>query len=135
MTTEKNKTDSLHEIARNYVLKGLGEKNFDAIPYVDDVTLRAPLCPCGSEKPLTGKENLRQQWWAPLPSILGNVKFIDSYVNSSETAVTAEFHLEFINPVCTFRILDRFTINDEGKIISQENFYDPRDLTNPGWNK
>ncbi len=87
MTTEKSKTDFLHEIARNYVLKGLGEKNFDAIPYVDDVTLRAPLCPGGSEKPLTGKENLRQQWWAPLPSILGKVNFIDSYVNSKKSFI------------------------------------------------
>ena len=28
-----SKEDLLHKIARTYVLKGLGEKNFDAIPY------------------------------------------------------------------------------------------------------
>jgi hypothetical protein len=133
MTTTLNKTDLLHKIARTYVLKGLGEKNFDAIPYADDVIFRAPICPGGSTNPLYGKENLRQQWWAPLPSLLGDVNFIDSYVNKDNTAVTVEFHCNIINPACTLRIIDRFIINDEGKITEQENFFDPRDITNPGW--
>ncbi len=133
MTAAKSKIDLLHKVARTYVLKGLAEKNFDAIPYDEDVTLRAPLCPGGSENPLIGKENLRQQWWAPLPSLLGSVNFIDSYVNHDETAVTVEFHCQIINPACTLRIIDRFTINDEGKIAFQENFFDPRSVTNPGW--
>lgn len=133
MTTTISKTDFLHEIAQTYVLKGLGEKNFDAIPYDDHVILRAPICPGGSQNPINGKENVRQQWWAPLPSLLGRVDFIDSYVNSDKTAVTAEFHCQIINPACTLRIIDRFTINDEGKIIAQENFFDPRDITSPGW--
>lgn len=132
MITTINKTDFLHQIARTYVLKGLGEKNFDAIPYSDDVTLSAPLCPGGSENPLTGIENLRQQWWTPLPSLLGGVDFIDSYVNNEKNAVSVEFRCHIINPACTLRIMDRFIINSEGKIISQENFFDPRDITNPG---
>lgn len=70
---------------------------------------------------------------APLPSLLGGVDFIDSYVNNDKTAITVEFHCRIINPACTLRIMDRFTINDEGKISSQENFFDPRDITNPGW--
>jgi hypothetical protein len=133
MTTTISKTEMLHKVAHTYVLEGLGEKNFDAIPYDDNVTLRTPLCPGGSNKPLTGKENLRQQWWAPMPSLLGNVRLIDTYVNDDNTAVTAEFHLDILNPSCTLRIIDRFTINEEGKITEQENFFDPRDLTNPGW--
>jgi hypothetical protein len=24
-------------------------------------------------------------------------------------------------------------VNEEGKIIEQENFFDPRDVTQPGW--
>src|SRR4051794_15061215 len=103
MTTTLTKTDLLHHIGRNYVLKGLGGKNFDAIPYADDVTLRAPLCPGGSESPLTGKENLRTQWWAPLPSLVSGVDFIDSYVNATENAVTVEFRCHILNPACTLR--------------------------------
>ena len=121
----------LHQVASNYVVNGLGGKNFDAIPYHKDVVLRAPLCPGGSNTPLKGKENLRSQWWAPLPSLLKGVDIIDSYVNSEETAVTVEFHCHILQPACTLRVIDRFIVNDEGEIIDQENFFDPRDVTNP----
>ena len=124
----------LHEIARDYVTKGLGGKNFDAIPYDDDVVLRAPICPGGSATPMTGKENLRSIWWAPLPSLVGEVQVIDSFVNEKNNSVAIEFHCEILNPSCTLRIVDRFKISEEGKIIEQENFFDPRDITNPGWN-
>jgi len=127
------KKELLHQIARTYVLNGLGEKNFDAIPYADDVILRAPIRPGGSANPIKGKENVREQWWAPLPSLLGDVEFINSFVNDENTAVTAEFHCNILNPSCTLRIIDRFIINEEGKIAEQENFFDPRDITNPGW--
>jgi len=125
------KTDVMHQLAKDYVVKGLGAKSFDAIPYADDVVLRAPLCPGGSQNPLFGKENIRQQWWAPLPSLVGDVTFIDSYVNEEETSVTAEFHCQILQPACVLRIIDRFKINEEGKITEQENFFDPRPVTNP----
>jgi hypothetical protein len=128
-----SKTDMLHEIARDYVLKGLGGKNFDAIPYADNVSLRAPICPGGSSRPLVGKENLRSIWWAPLPELVGDVRVIDTFVNSDNTAVTVEFHCDIIDPFCTLRVVDRFTVNEQGQIITQENFFDPRDITNPGW--
>jgi hypothetical protein len=123
----------LHEIARNYVTAGLGKKDFDAIPYDDNVSLRAPLCPGGSTVPLVGKENLRNIWWAPLPDLVGEVKVLDTYVNQDLTAVTVEFHCGITNPACTLRIIDRFAVDADGKIIEQENFFDPRDVTNPGW--
>lgn len=130
-TSTLSKTGMLHKLAREYVTKGLGEKNFDAIPYDDNVTLRAPLCPGGAVNPLKGRENLRTVWWAPLPSLLGKVKIIDSFVNEDNTAVTVEFHCEILNPSCTLRIIDRFSVSNEGKIISQENFFDPRAITHP----
>jgi len=124
------KTNMLHEIARNYVTNGLGGKNFDAIPYAEDVSLRAPLTAGGVWEPLIGKENLRNNWWAPLPSLVGKTTFIDSFVNEDETAVAVEFHCEILNPACTLRVIDRFKINNEGKITEQENFLDPRAVTN-----
>lgn len=128
-----SKAGLLHEVARRYVEKGLGGKNFDAIPYHPDVILRAPLCPGGSQVPLQGKENLRTQWFAPLPTLVSGVDIIDSYVNSDQTAVTIEFHCHIKEPACTLRVIDRFTVNAEGEITGQENFFDPRDVTNPGW--
>jgi hypothetical protein len=130
MTTRE---DQLRRIARSYVLDGLGKGDFDAIPYAEDVTLRAPLCPGGSGVPLTGKTNLREQWWTPLPQLVAGVEVLDTYVNRDLTAVTVEFLCHIRQPACTLRIIDRFKVNDAGQIIEQENFFDPRDVTNPGW--
>ena len=125
--------EQLHAIARAYVTEGLGKKNFDAIPYHYNVTLRAPLCPGGMDVPLTGKENLREVWWSPLPPLIGNVMVLDTYVNDELTAVTCEFTLEIVPLATTLRILDRFIVNDGGKILQQSNYFDPRNVTNPGW--
>ncbi len=130
-TDTLTRTKQLHKIAKNYVINGLGAKNFDAIPYAENVSLRAPFTPGGIWHPLVGKENLREQWWAPLPSLVGKVTFIDSFVNETETAVTVQFNCEILNPSCVLRIVDKFTVNAEGLITEQENFLDPRAVTNP----
>jgi hypothetical protein len=111
----------------------LGKKNYDAIPFDDNVTLRAPLCPGGMDAPLSGRENLRQMWWPPLPQLIGNVAVVDSYVNDALTAVTCEFTLEVTNPSTTLRIIDRFIVSADGKILEQSNYFDPRNVTDPGW--
>ena len=123
----------LHALARGYVTEALGKKNFDAIPYADDVALRAPIAPGGSANPIVGRENLRTVWWTPLPGLIGEVEVLDTFVNQDLSAVTVEFLCGITDPPCTLRITDRFKVNDEGKIVEQENFFDPRDVTNPGW--
>lgn len=130
-----DRTTQLHAIGRNYVLRGLGEKNFDAIPYARDVQLRAPFCPGGVYQPLIGRENLRTAWWPPVPQILSGVDVLDTFVNADRTAVTVEFHFHVKQPPCTLRIIDRLTVNEAGEIVAQENFFDPREVTNPGWRK
>jgi hypothetical protein len=132
MVTEiSNKAGQLRQVAINYVNNGLGGKNFDSIPYDENVSLRAPLCPGGSFVPLIGKENLREHWWAPLPGLVGKVTILDVYVNELHSKVAVEFHCEVLQPSCTLRIIDRFKINEAGNIIEQENFFDPRAVTNP----
>ena len=71
MSTAETRQAQLHSMARASVTEGLAKKNCDAIPYDDNVTLRAPLCPGGSEVPLTWKDNLRRVWWVSLPQLLG----------------------------------------------------------------
>jgi hypothetical protein len=132
-TLTLDRIDRLHSIARSYVVEGLGARSFEAIPYSEGVVLRAPLCPGGSSTPLIGRENLRTVWWPPLPHLVSGVRVIDSYVNADLNAVTVEFHCDIREPACTLRIIDRFTVDDEGRIVEQENFFDPRDVTNPGW--
>jgi hypothetical protein len=134
-TDPHKKTERLHAIARGYVSEGLGKKNFDAIPYAENVSLRAPLCPGGSAVPLRGRENLRRTWWAPLPGLVEGVEVLDSFVNRDLSAVTVEFHCRIVEPACTLRLVDRFTVDATGEIVEQENFFDPRDVTDPGWQR
>jgi hypothetical protein len=111
----------------------LGQKDFSAIPYDDNVVLRAPLAPGGVHNPLVGKKALHTVWWPPLVPALGEVRIIEHYINEQMTAIITEAEINTVNPKATLRVADRFTVNAEGKIIEQENHFDPRDVTNPGW--
>lgn len=131
MTTSRK--SQLHNIVRAYVEEGLIKGNFDAIPYHEDVELRAPLCPGGSAVPLKGKEQLRKIWWGPLPDLVESCEVVDSFANEDLTAATVEFYCYLRAPKVKLRIIDRFSINENGLITAQENFFDPRDITHPGW--
>lgn len=131
MTTERMQL--LRDTARHHVSNGLGSGDFEAIPYHPDVVLRAPLCPGGSSVPLEGRDALREQWWTPLPELVAGVEVLDCFVNESLSSVAVEFLCHIREPACTLRIMDRFLVDDEGRITAQENFFDPRDVTHPGW--
>lgn len=132
------KREQLRAIAEGY-FDALRRKDFSAIPYDDNVTLRAPLAPGGVNQPLVGKEALRTQWWQPLgPALEGvQIKVFEHYINEAMTAIVteAEIKINVVDPPATLRVADRFTVNEQGKIIEQENHFDPRDVTNPGWQK
>ena len=51
----------------------LRQRDFDAIPYADDVVLRAPLVPGGAANALSGRETLRTVWWQPLLPALDRI--------------------------------------------------------------
>jgi hypothetical protein len=131
-TTATGRRAQLRAAADAY-LEGLAKKDFSLIPYADGVTLRAPLCPGGVHRPLVGKEALRTIWWAPLPAALGAVRVIDHYVNEDLTAICVEAEVHIVGLARPLRVADRFTVNAAGQIIEQENHFDPRDVTNPGW--
>lgn len=122
----------LRAVAEAY-FAALAKKDFTAIPYADTVVLRAPLAPGGVHTPLVGKEALRTIWWPPLVPALGAVKVIEHYFNEQLTAIITEAEINIANPPTTLRVADRFTVNAEGLIVEQENHFDPRDVTNPGW--
>jgi steroid delta-isomerase-like uncharacterized protein len=127
----RRKTE-LRAVAEAY-FAALAKKDFEAIPYDDRVSLRAPLCPGGVHTPLVGREALRTIWWPPLAPALGEVKVLDHYINADLTAICSEALITTVSPPATLRVADRFTVNAAGKIIEQENYFDPRDVTNPGW--
>ncbi len=128
--------EQLRKIAEGY-FAALREKDFSAIPYDDNATLRAPLAPGGVNHPLVGKQALHTHWWIPLEPALENVaiNILDHYINESMTAICteAEIIINVVSPPATLRVADRFTVSAEGKITDQENHFDPRDVTNPGW--
>ena len=128
--SQNERRAQLKQAAARY-FEGLAKKDFNLIPYDENVSLRAPLAPGGIHKPLVGKENLRTVWWTPLPAILGEVRVFDFYFNEDLTAVVGEAEVEITNPKARLRVADRFTINNAGKIVEQVNHFDPRDVTNP----
>ena len=124
----------LESIVRTY-FAALAKGDFDMIPYDDNVCLRTPLAPGGVQCPLVGKENLRKIWWAPLPSLVAGTKVCGIFFSDDLTAVVGEAEIEVANPRVTLRVADRFIVNKARKIVEQANYFDPRDVTNPGWNQ
>ena len=78
--TAAKRRAQLRAVAEAY-FAALAKKDFVAIPYADNVSLRAPLCPGGVHTPLVGKEALRTIWWPPLVPAMGDVKVLDHYIN------------------------------------------------------
>jgi glyoxylase I family protein len=109
----------------------LARCDFDAIPYADDVVLRAPLVPGGAANPLSGRETLRTVWWRPLvPALEGaTVSVIDYYVNADATAICVAAEITLPVAKATLRVVDRFRIGADGRITEQENHFDPRAVT------
>jgi hypothetical protein len=111
----------------------LNRKDFEAIPYDENVVFRAPIAPGGRHFPLIGREALRTIWWPPLIPILWEVTVIEHYFNEELTAIVTEADIHTRNPRAALRVADRFVVDREGMIVAQENHFDPRDVTDPGW--
>ncbi|MEO8634682.1 MAG: nuclear transport factor 2 family protein [Gemmatimonadales bacterium] len=111
----------------------LNRKDFEAIPYDEHVVFRAPIAPGGRHFPLLGREALRTVWWPPLEPLLWETCIIAHYFNEDCTAIFTEADIHTRNPHATLRVADRFVVNAAGRITEQENHFDPRDVTTPGW--
>lgn len=117
--------EQLKKISETY-FQALRDKNFTAIPFSDDILFRAPLAPGGSANPIKGKKDLFEKWWKPLePALEGaQIKIVDHYYNEAlnEIITKVEFHIAVMG--ATLRAVDRFVIDDQGKIAEQENHFD-----------
>ena len=122
----------LREAAEAF-FEALNRKDFEAIPYDDKIVFRAPIAPGGRHFPLLGKEALRAVWWPPLEPMLGEAKIVAHYYDEELTAIITVADIHTVSPRATLRVADRFTVNAGGKITEQENHFDPRDVTTPGW--
>jgi hypothetical protein len=132
MDTTSARRAQLRAAAEGY-FAALAQRDFEAIPYAETVVLRAPLAPGGVHRPLVGREALRTTWWPPLAPALGAVRVLDYYMNDALTGICAAAEVSVGEPPVVLRVADRFTVDDAGQITEQENHFDPRDVTNPGW--
>jgi hypothetical protein len=120
----------LKEVAETY-FDSLRKQRFDAIPYDDNATLRAPLTTGGVNQPISGKQALYNEWWQPLePALQGvTITVLGHYIHENMEGIISEAEITLANPNVTLRVADRFTINENGKITGQENHFDPRAVT------
>ena len=111
MDTDATRREQLRQTALAY-FAGLRQKDFDLIPYADTVVLRAPLTAGGMSQPLHGRDRLRDEWWAPLPGLLGEVQLLDIYINDALTAVVGEAIIEILlDPPVQLYVADRFEVD------------------------
>jgi hypothetical protein len=112
---------------------GLAQHDLSKVPYADNIILHASLNPNGgADNPIIGKDKVVAFFAGMLPAI-GAVQVRDTYVNEALTIVCAEATVGVVTPVVHtgLRVADCFTVNDAGKVIEQENHYDPRAVTQP----
>lgn len=120
----KSRRDQMISIADAYFV-GLATKDLSKVPWADDVVLRSPLAPGGLDTPLRGRKAV-VAWFTGLYPVLGKTKVIEHYFNEDLTVLATRADVGITTPPCALRVVDRFTINKRGKIIEQENHYDPR---------
>ena len=105
--------------------EGLAKKDLSAVAWDDNVVFRGPLAPGGSETPLVGKPAVLD-WFASIYPALGETTVIEHYFNEDLTVIATRADVGITAPLCTLRVVDRFTVNAQGLITEQENHYDPR---------
>jgi hypothetical protein len=113
--------------------EALNQRDFEAIPYDENVVFRAPIAPGGRHFPLMGRDALRRVWWPPLEPLLWKAQVLGHYFNDDLSAIITEADIHTRDPRAVLRVADRFIVNQAGRIVEQENHFDPRDVTTPGW--
>jgi hypothetical protein len=120
-TLTVNRKTILREIVQVYVKEGLANGDFDAIPYHEEIKLRDPLSPGGAAACLKNKNQAFKAWWQTLPERVEKWEIVDTIIHEDEITVTVEFCCYVREPRVKLRIKDRFMVDDEGIIFSQEN--------------
>lgn len=108
-------------------MAGLASKDLSRIPYAEDVRLRAPLAPGGAQATQVGPA-ARAFLEGVLP-LVGDVSILDQYVNDDLTGICTAALVSITSPPVILRVVDRFVVDADGKIVEQENHYDPRGVT------
>jgi hypothetical protein len=114
----------LKEASRLY-FEGIAKKDMSAVPYDDSVVLRSPLAPEGINVPLRGRQAVLD-WFASLWPVTGETQEIEHYFDEDLSTIATRANVGIVQPPVILRVTDRFKVNAEGKIVQQENHYDPK---------
>lgn len=108
---------------------GLAKKDLSRVPWADNATLRAPLNPNGGAAvPIVGKANILA-FLNPLLPNLGKIEVLRHCVEGNWVCTRANVGLAG-NPAAVLRVVDSFRV-EKGRIVEQENHYDPRPALAP----
>jgi hypothetical protein len=121
---EQERRSQLRAVAEAY-FDGLTRRDVSGVPWDEQVTLYTPLGPRGLAEPIRGREAVLD-WFSNLYAVLGEARVLEHYYSEDLTTVATRADVDITQPACTLRVVDRFTVNREGKITGQENHYDPR---------
>ena len=119
--------------ARRATLRAVVDSYFDgmhthdltAVPWHSDVRLHTPIGPGGPAEPIVGAEQVRAFFDAIGPAI-SSVEVRTVYFSDDLRSVAAHATIDMAEPACQLRVLDRFEVDDLGRITEQENHFDPR---------
>jgi hypothetical protein len=124
VTHEEARRTQMRTVVEAY-FEGIAKQDMAAVPYDDNVMLRSPLAPGGLSTPLVGRQAVLD-WFASLWSVLGETEIFEHYFNDDLTVIATRADIVITSPPSRLRVTDRFRISPEGKIIQQENHYDPQ---------
>jgi limonene-1,2-epoxide hydrolase len=103
--------------------EALAANDLARVPYHEQVELWAPLGPNGLARPITGAEDVRS-YLAGVTPLIEEVEILNLFENGEWQAGRA--FLRMSHPKnALLRVFDVFKVQD-GRIIYQENHYDPR---------
>jgi hypothetical protein len=102
---------------------GLRSRDVSAVPWHTDVIFRGPLAP-GFPEPLVGRDAV-VSWFETLYSALGNADVLQHFLSADGSSV-ATHAMVTVGEGAVLRVIDRFTVDAQGRITEQENHYDPR---------
>lgn len=121
---EEARRAQLREIAEGY-FRALASRDVSTVPWHEEVVLRSPLAPEGLGTPLVGRDAV-VDWFTSLYPVLGPTTVVEHYFNEDLSVIATRADVGITDPECALRVVDRFRVDAEGRIVEQENHYDPR---------
>ncbi|MEX2272665.1 MAG: nuclear transport factor 2 family protein [Vicinamibacterales bacterium] len=128
-TDQNARLNQLKGVANAY-FAALTKRDVSSVPWADNIVLRSPLAPQGLDVPLTGRAAV-VGWFETLYPVLGEAKVIEHYFSEDLTSIATRADVGITDPPSVLRVVDRFTVDADGRITAQENHYDPRPALAP----